>query len=1131
VDLVVAVLGVVLAGAAYVPVDAEFPGERVGVMLADAGPVVVVCSAGLAGRVPVGGGVPVVVVDDPVGAGAVAACPGGDVAGLAARVGPLDLAYVMYTSGSTGVPKGVAVTQAGVAGLVTDPGWGTAHERVLMHAPHAFDASVFELWVPLVRGGQVVLAPPGLVDAGLLRELITGGGLTAVHVTAGLFAVLADQAPDCFAGVREVLTGGDVVSVAAVAKVAQACPQVAVRHLYGPTEITLCATWFVLAAGQAVGPVLPIGRPLGSRQVYVLDAFLQPVPPGVVGELYIAGAGLARGYLNRAGLTAERFVACPFGGGRRMYRTGDLGRWTVQGQLVFGGRADAQVKVRGFRVEPGEVEAALAACPGVGQAAVVVREDRPGDRRLVGYVAPVTGGVAVAGGTGGVAAAGGSDGAGNGAGAGGVAVAGGIGGTGNGAGAGGSDGAGDGAGAGAGAGAGGGAGGGAVAGGGAGGGGGVVLDGVVLRELVAARLPEYMVPAAVVVLDGLPVTVNGKLDRAALPAPDFAGRAGGRAPATPAEQLLCTLFGEVLGLPQVGADDSFFDLGGDSIMSMQLVALAHRAGLAMTPQDVFEQETPAGLAQVADVADGQPSGAGAGTGAAGGPEADGSDAAQEVVLTPVMQELAERMGDLGRRFSQWMVVGVPGGLDVGALVRAVAALVGCHDALRARLVGPQDGGWRLVVAGRGLVDVSGWVRRVDAGGLGGAALEEEAQVQARAAAGRLDARAGVMVQVVWVDAGPGEVGRLVLAVHHLAVDGVSWRILLPDLVAAYTAAAGGGDPVLEAPGASFRQWAAQLAAQAGQPAREGELGHWVRVVGEGDAPLGERPLDPAGDTAAVMRRVPVTVPAGQAAVLLARLPAAFHCGVHEVLLAGLAAALAHWHLRRGRDLGAGFLIDVEAHGREPLAEGMDLSRTVGWFTNVYPVRLHPGGTDLEQVRAGGPAAGQLLKMVKEQARDIPGDGLGYGMLRYLNPATAEVLAPLSVPQIGFNYLGRFTAAGGRGGNEGHWQPAGPAALGGDVDPAVPAGHVLEAAAVVRDLPTGPELVITLSWPEGIVTSDDAHDLAATWAAMLTGLATHASHPGTGGHTPSDFNLITLNQAQIDELEAKFANDAAEGNAP
>jgi nonribosomal peptide synthetase CepB len=470
-----------------------------------------------------------------------------------------------------------------------------------------------------------------------------------------------------------------------------------------------------------------------------------------------------------------------------------------------------------------------------------------------------------------------------------------------------------------------------------------------------------------------------------------------------------------------------------------------------------------------------------------------------------------------------MVVGVPGGLDVGALVAAVGAVVDGHDMLRARLEGPGDGGWRLVVAGRGLVDVAGWVCRVDGAGLSGPALEEAAGAAARAAAGRLDARAGVMAQVVWVDAGPQVAGRLVVAVHHLAGDGVSWRVLLPDLAAAYEVAAGGGDPVVDAPATSFRQWAGQLAAAAVAPGRAGELAHWVQVLGGDQEALGERPLDPARDTAAAMRRVSVSVPAGQAAGLLAGVPAAFHCGVHEVLLAGLAGALAQWQRRRGRELDGGFVVDVEAHGREPLAEGMDLSRTVGWFTNIYPVRLDPGGTDLDQVLAGGPAAGALLKAVKEQARDVPGDGLGFGMLRYLNPVTSQELAGLAGPQIGFNYLGRFAAAGRGSGRDDSWQPAGHAALGGDVDPRVPAGHVLEAAAVVHDRPAGPELVLSMSWPDGVIAGPDGQQLAETWAAMLAGLAAHASAPATGGHTPSDFPLLALDQAQIEELEARFAD--------
>ncbi|MEU6040960.1 amino acid adenylation domain-containing protein, partial [Actinomadura sp. NPDC047616] len=323
-ELVGVLLGVLKAGAAYVPVDPGWPEARRQAVLAGVS----------------------VVVDDPSevleeGTG------GGRVR---VPVGAEDAAYVMFTSGSTGVPKGVVATHGGVAGLAVDSGWGVgAGDRVLLHAPHVFDASTYEIWVPLVSGGAVVVAPPGAVESRELQRLIDVHGLSHVHVTAGLLGLLAEESPGSFAGVREVLTGGDVVPVSAVEAVRAACPGVVVRHLYGPTEVTLCATTFELAADEELAGVLPIGGPRDDAQVFVLDRYLQPVPAGVAGELYVAGGGLARGYLGQPGLTSERFVASPFGAGERVYRTGDLVRWTPDGDLVFVGRADEQVKIRGFR--------------------------------------------------------------------------------------------------------------------------------------------------------------------------------------------------------------------------------------------------------------------------------------------------------------------------------------------------------------------------------------------------------------------------------------------------------------------------------------------------------------------------------------------------------------------------------------------------------------------------------------------------------------------------------------------------------------------------------------------------------------------------------------------------------------
>ncbi|MGA4844595.1 amino acid adenylation domain-containing protein [Streptomyces sp. G45] len=1017
-DLVVSTLAILKAGGAYVPIDPNQPASRSEFILADTEAVAL-----LTDREPDAVGFAVAAPVVRVGAALDLSAYPASAPDVVTH--PEQLAYTMYTSGSTGTPKGVGNTHRNVVHLAADRYWtGGHHERVLMHSPYAFDASTFEMWTPLLTGGRVVVAPAGRLDAADLAAVIAEQRVTGLFVSAGLFRVLAEERPEAFSGVREIWAGGDVVSPVAVRRVLEACPDTVVANEYGPTETTVFSTVNQMRAHETLPEtVVPIGRPLWNTRVYVLDERLRPVAPGVSGELYIAGAGVARGYAGRRGLTAQRFVADPFGGdGGRMYRTGDVVRWRADGRLEFVGRVDDQVKLRGFRIELGEVEAVLAARAEVAQAAVVLREDRPGDKRLVGYV---------------VAAAG------------------------------------------------------------------ALVDREELRSHVAASLPEYMVPSAVVVLDELPLTLNGKLDRRALPAPDYGTASAGRGPRTEREKTLVGLFADVLGLAEVGVDDGFFDLGGDSIMAIQLVSRARRAGLELSVRDVFEQRTAAALAETVTEA------------GAGAVEEPGAGVG-EVPLTPIVRWFLDQGGPVGQ-FNQSRLVQVPASLRHDDLVTVVQTVLDHHDALRARLA---DGafGPRLVIGEPGSVDAAERVLRVDATGLDEAAQQELVRAHTEAARERLDAAAGSLVQVVWFDRGREQAGVLLVLVHHLVVDGVSWRVLVPDLAEAHRAVAAGRTPELQPVGTSLRRWAERLNEAAAKPVRAAEAAWWRAVLRDGDAALGARPLDAAKDTYATAGHVSVTLPVATTEAVLTTVPSAFHAEVNDVLLAAFALAWSTWR-------GGGVLLDLEGHGREEdVVDHADLSRTVGWFTNLYPVRVDGGSFDAGDAWAGGPAAGEVLKRVKEQLRAVPDKGMGHGMVRYLNPETRESFADLPHPQVGFNYLGRFTTADAEDAGSAavpDWTVLGTASGIGGTDPRVPLAHGLELNARTNDGPRGPELNATWTFARGLLSEAEVRELADLWFKALEALVAHAERPDAGGLTVSDVSLSLLSQDEIDLLEDEW----------
>ncbi|PJE13817.1 non-ribosomal peptide synthase/polyketide synthase [Mycobacterium sp.] len=979
-EAIIAMLAVLKSSAGYLPVDPALPQARIGFMLADAGPVAVITTSALIDRLEVHG---VPVID--VGAPAIHACP----ATPRPMPPPDHLAYLIYTSGTTGVPKGVAITHHNVTQLLRITGFFGSSDQNLSAATrfaatqwhsYSFDVSVWEIWGALLRGGRLVIVPEDVAASPSdFHDLLTAERIDVLTQTPSAVGMLDVTGLESTA----LVVGGEACPPELVDRWA---PGRVVINAYGPTETTVYAAMSPPLRPDSGAP--PIGSPVSGAALFVLDRWLRQVPAGVVGELYVAGRGLGVGYWRRSGLTAARFVACPFGGpGSRMYRTGDLVRWRDDGQLDYLGRADEQVKIRGYRIELGEVRTELAAIDGVGQAVVVAREDRPGDKRLVGYVT----------GTGDVTG---------------------------------------------------------------------------IRAILAQRLPSYMVPAAVIALDALPLTVNGKLDTRALPAPEYQEVDRYRPPEGAVEETLAVIYAEVLGLDRVGVDEPFFDLGGDSILAMQVVARARAAGVMCRPRDVFVEQTVAGVARVAAAADGEADSIDEGTG--------------ELVPTPIMCWWQCHTGAV-EQFNQTMVLQAPAGTTEADVRVILQALIDRHATLRLRGDGER---WWVPEAG---ADAAGCLQEVTE-------LTPKTLAQARS---RLDPVAGRMLCAQWC----APAGQLALVIHHLAVDGVSWRILLHDINTAWGQLRDGRQVALPAAGTSFQRWSSLLNEHAHARSVIDTAAAWRQVLTAAN-PL--PPVRPEADTLGTAGRLSVTLDADTTRMLLGAVPAAFHAGVQDILLIGFAFAWAEF-LGAG---GAPILIDVEGHGRhDDIAPRVDLSHTVGWFTTRYPVAMSVGGPDWSEVVAGDATLGSAIKDLKEQLRSVP-HPLTYGLLRYLN---SDVELSGAEPVIGFNYLGRLGAPVKSGGQA--WS-IGPRIADSNAGLPMALMHTVEVNAVTVETESGPQLHADWTWAPSVLDGGQVNRLSRLWFEALAGICAQVRRGG-GGLTPSDIVPARLTQQQIDELQSRY----------
>ena len=1001
-EMVAGMLGTWKAGGAYLPIDTAYPADRVKYLLDDSGARAVLTESRFLDRIA--SDIPTIAFDRDRGM-----IEAESTDSPSDEVGPEQLAYVIYTSGSTGLAKGVEVTHGPAAVHVQTFAREYAlsgDDAVLVFASPSFDVSLEQLLPALVSGGRLVLrgAEAWTVDD-FVRQVRDRRITIADPPTAYWQQLAADPSvvAELAKHLRLITVGGEAMPPAAAARWRKADGgRVRLVNAYGPTEAVITATaWEVPAdfGAEDDSTRVPIGRPLPGRTARVLDWMGRIAPIGVIGELCLGGL-LARGYRGRAELTAERFVPDPFSSDpdARLYRTGDLARWLADGTLEFVGRTDTQVKLRGYRIEPGEVDAVLASHPAALEAVTVVREDAPGVRRLVSYVAsprPAE----------------------------------------------------------------------------------EVED--ELREWVRDRLPEHMVPAALVVLSALPHTPTGKVDRDALPVPAAeAPKEDAAEPGTRKERVLARVWADVLGVADLHPTSNFFALGGDSILSIAVIARAAQEGLRLTPKQVFQHQTLAEMAAAAEES--------------AGVEAEQGEVTGDVPLTPVQRLFFDEAHPEPAHWNLAFLLAAPAGTDPALLARAVESLMLHHDALRMRFA-RTDAGWTQRNAPAG--DFAPF-ESLDFTAIPDEELALAIERRAEWVQRSLSLEEGPIVRFVWFDLGGERGGRLLIVAHHLVLDGVSWAVLREDLEAAY-AQLSRGEPVrLPLKTTSFREWAVRLAGHAGTEDAAHEAAWWSAAVPSGVRPLPEdRPGAP--DTEGAAGIVPASLDEEETRALLQDAHAAYHTRINDLLLAALARAYRRWTGEPG------VLVDLEGHGREDLFAGVDLSRTVGWFTTVFPVWIDAGTEE---------APGEAVKGAKERLRATPNHGIGYGVLRYLSPdaSVREAMARVPKPRISFNYLGQAFAGGGGGGR---FQPAGEP-VGPTRSPHAPREHAIACDALVAD----GRLHLAWSYGTNVFERATVERLAALYTEELRALVRHCLDPQAGGFTPSDFPAAAgLDQSMLDSI--------------
>ncbi len=1006
--MLVGIIGIQKAGGAYVPLDAAYPAERIALILQDTQTPVIVTQADIAGQLPATMAEIIKLDNRFLNLDEFATAVPETTVTLD------DLAYIIYTSGSTGTPKGVMVTHGNLLAstLARKATYEKSAERFLLLSSFAFDSSVVGLFWSLASGGTIVLpAPDEEKDVAQLATIIDREQVTHTLALPALYRLLLKYAPQhSLDSLQEVIVAGEACPQDLGQIHYELLPHSSLYNEYGPTEATVWCSVYKLPP-HSEGSVVPIGRPIANSQLYILDQCGQPVPIGVPGELYVGGAGVTLGYWNNPQLTAERFPQLTINGYDnigRVYRTGDLACWRADGQIEFLGRVDNQIKIRGFRVELGEIEAQLRRHPAVEETVVNVWDTSENGSEagisLVAYVVSINGNREE-------------------------------------------------------------------------------IDGASLQDYLSDVLPDYMVPRQVVFLSSLPRTPNGKIDLRQLPSPTL--EADRKRPFIPPqsdiEKKMAAIWCEILRLPEVSIEDRFFELGGDSILAIQVVARLRQEGHYLTPRQLFTEQTIKRLAAIVV--------------SEAGKSTVAIDDTGSVPLTPIQHWFFAQELSAPAHWNQAAWFELSTTIDLEHLNTALAKLVKLHPILGARYVQVADG-WRQEIAAE---PASPAIAQFSLTNLDFAAQDAAMLTKANELHAKMDLANGRLLQGAYINFGHGRRPRLLLIIHHLAVDAVSWAFIVSDLETALRQSA--GNKVVTQPDAttSYAQWAKLLPKLAQSEKLRREAAYWQQSIKSSTA-FPQDNLNGMGNPEGQAGLITVSLDKGHTEQLLRDVHEAYHTRIDDLLLTALVQTMAHWT----DDLS--LLLTWERHGREALDERLDVSQTVGWFTSLTPVTLNLAG--LEDLGAN-------LRAVKEQIRNIPQSGIGFGLLRYLgDEALQQQLASLPRPQILFNNLGQMFNTS----SEGNLLRPLIADTGMDYGPSNERVHLIDVNAMV----TNGRLEVNWQYASSQFQAETIQSVANTYITELVRLIEHCIEDERSQHTPSDFPLAKLQQDDLDSLSDLLA---------